>query len=288
MARVMVRVVTIGAAGGRAPTQAGVEQRATWGGRGRACPTHGQTTVLVAVVVLIALILAALPAAAGTRGLIRHGPRGERSVALTFDADMTPAMRDDVLAGVARHYDPRIVALLRRTGTSATIFLTGLWAEVYPGVARSLAADPLFELANHSRSHLAFREPCYGLAAATDDAARTRQVIGGCNTIAAITGVTTRWFRFPGGCHAASDVKLVRALDQVPVQWDVVSGDAFQDRAGVIVRTVLERVRPGSIVVMHLVGAPNAPRTWRALRRIIPQLRADGYRLVTLSELLAR
>ena len=49
---------------------------------------------------------------------------------------------------------------------------------------------------------------------------------------------------------------------------------------------VLDDVRPGSIVVMHLIGAPNAPATAAALRTVIPALRARGYRFVTLRELL--
>lgn len=48
----------------------------------------------------------------------------------------------------------------------------------------------------------------------------------------------------------------------------------------------LSQVRPGSIVVMHLVGEPNAPATADALEEIIPALRACGYELVELEELL--
>jgi peptidoglycan/xylan/chitin deacetylase (PgdA/CDA1 family) len=55
----------------------------------------------------------------------------------------------------------------------------------------------------------------------------------------------------------------------------------------VVVRAVLGGVRPGSIVVMHIIGAPNTPATYSALRAIIPALEARGYRFVTLSELLA-
>jgi peptidoglycan-N-acetylglucosamine deacetylase len=46
-------------------------------------------------------------------------------------------------------------------------------------------------------------------------------------------------------------------------------------------------VRPGSIVVMHLNGAPNAPMTARSLDRVLPGLRERGLRAVTVSELLA-
>jgi peptidoglycan/xylan/chitin deacetylase (PgdA/CDA1 family) len=45
-------------------------------------------------------------------------------------------------------------------------------------------------------------------------------------------------------------------------------------------------VRPGSIVIAHCVGAPNAPATAAAMRVIIPALRARGYRFVTVERLL--
>jgi len=240
--------------------------------------------------VALAVVLATLGASASTSAdghLVRHGPRTVPRVALTFDADITATMREQVLAGEQTHFDARILDELARTDTHATIFLTGLWAETYPDVVRRMAADPRIELGNHSYDHSAFREPCYGLPAVTTDQQRRRQVVRGARTIASVSGVTPLYFRFPGGCHEASDIQLVRSLGEVPVQWDTVWGDPFQSSAEVIIDHVLERVRNGSIVVMHLNGAPNAPRTYRALRTIIPELRARGYELVTLGELLA-
>ena len=66
-------------------------------------------------------------------------------------------------------YDPAIVRELRETETPATIFASGLWAEAYPDVLRSLARDPLFEIGNHSFSHAAFQGPCFGLPIAGRD-----------------------------------------------------------------------------------------------------------------------
>ncbi|HYA05240.1 MAG TPA: hypothetical protein VEF90_05065, partial [Xanthobacteraceae bacterium] len=45
-------------------------------------------------------------------------------------------------------------------------------------------------------------------------------------------------------------------------------------------------VRPGSIVVLHMHGGPNAPETAVALLDIIKKLRADGYSFVKVSDLL--
>lgn len=243
--------------------------------------------ILRLLVAVFACVVVAAPVSAATPGLVYSGPRDRPLVALTFDADMTESMRQAVLDGTRVHYDARIIRLLRNTNTPATLFLTGLWALTYPSHTRSFAVDPLFELANHTYSHRAFRAPCYGLPTLTTNRQRRREVNRATSAIRDITGVTVRHFRFPGGCHNLADVNLVRELGLVPVQWDVVSGDPRQRDPAVIVRNVLSRVRNGSIVVMHLNGAPNAPATYEALRTIIPELRARGYRFVTLRTLLS-
>ena len=199
---------------------------------------------------------------------------------------MTPGMQQQFVAGATSEYDQRIVALLRKTDTHATIFLTGLWAQDHPDVVRSLASDPLFQLGNHTFDHAAFRTPCYGLVGLTTDQERQTEVTRSADILTHLTGQAPAYFRFPGGCHTAADVTMVRALGEIPVQWDVVSGDAFQADAAVIVHDVLGRVRSGSIVVMHLMGAPNAPATYDALERIIPALATRGFRIVSLTALL--
>lgn len=220
--------------------------------------------------------------------LVAHGPRSARIVALTFDADLTRGMRRLLDRGAVRSFhDAALFAELRRSRTPATIFLTGLWAQRYAHVVRRLARDPLFELENHSLDHAGFLAPCFGLPrVAADAAAKQAEITAARTIIERVAGVVPRYFRFPGGCHTAADVALVRALHERPVQWDVVSGDAFQRDPRVIVRSVLAQVRPGSIVIAHCVGAPNAPATAAAMRMIIPALRARGYRLVTLARLL--
>jgi len=227
------------------------------------------------------------PRPAGSPVLITHGPRTARRVALTFDADMTRGMLLRLRAGRVRSwYDARIVRELRATRTPATVFLTGLWTQTYPGVVRSLAADPLFELENHSIDHASFGSPCFGLPTVPSVPAKREEVAGAATTIAATAGRRPRYFRFPGGCHSNDDAGLVAAQGETPVGWDVVSGDPFQPDAAAVTRAVLGGVRPGSIVVMHIVGAPNAPATFTALQTVIPTLKARGYRFVTLQELL--
>ncbi len=234
---------------------------------------------------LLALLLAA--AAAVPAVLITHGPRDRPWIALTFDADMTPGMVAELKSGRVRSfYDEAVVRELRATRTPATIFMTGLWAEVYPRAARALARDPLFELENHSYDHYGWEPPCYGLPVVNGRAAKRREVVESAAILRRIAGIRPRFFRFPGGCENPADVRLVASLGEQPVQWDVVSGDAFLRDPKQVEHEVLTNVRPGSIVVMHLVGPARTPATAPALRVLIPELRARGYRFVTLRRLL--
>lgn len=232
------------------------------------------------------------PSPAPRAALVNRGPRTPRRVALTFDADMTREKLNELRSSTgftaSDWYDRRIVEELERTRTPATVFMSGLWARAHPAAARALARSPLFQIENHSLSHLAFSSPCYGLETAASQEEKRREVTRSSEVIEEVTGERPRFFRFPGGCHSREDLRLVASAGEQPLGWDVVSGDVGQPEPSVVVREVLDGVRPGSIVVMHLVGAPNAPATAAALEELIPALRERGYELVTLDVLLER
>jgi peptidoglycan/xylan/chitin deacetylase (PgdA/CDA1 family) len=78
-------------------------------------------------------------------GVVNRLPTQERVVALTFDACGGPR---------GSGYDAALIDTLRTTGTPATLFLNQRWVRAHPDLAAELAADPLFELANHGTVHL--------------------------------------------------------------------------------------------------------------------------------------
>lgn len=238
------------------------------------------------------------------RGMVSSGSRERPMIALTFDADMTPAMKRAFDQGrVASWYDAGVVETLRAKRVPATIFVTGMWAEMYPEIVRELAGDSLFEIGNHSYDHAAFRVPCFGLArvgsgaesddgvrgGGGDDVARANEVKRAQDVLEKITGVSSRLFRFPGGCSSLSDVALVNDEGLLVVGWDVISGDAYLRTAAAIRDQILRRARNGSIVVMHLHGpfgmAGNSPLA-QALLEVIDTLRARGFTFGTVSDLL--
>jgi peptidoglycan/xylan/chitin deacetylase (PgdA/CDA1 family) len=217
--------------------------------------------------------------------IVTHGPRDQRRVALTFDADLTAAMRDRLTAGtVASYADMRIVDELIATGTPATFFFTGLWMRAYPEQTRRIGRQDLFEVATHSETHRAFRAKCYTLGLVPPEEMHT-EVMRPIATLHELTGRASRYFRFPGGCYTPAALRTVLDAGVTVVHWDVESGDAFNDCSDDIVDRVVTSVRPGSIVLFH-IGGPNAPRTAEALPRILRALAHQDLKPVTVSELV--
>ncbi|MGW7529897.1 polysaccharide deacetylase family protein [Streptomyces sp. NPDC054783] len=225
------------------------------------------------------------PGPAGLTPVFAHGPRTlGKTVALTFDADMTAAQGPRAAAG--EHFDnPDLIGALRALKVPATIFMTGRWADEYPTEARSLGHDPQFEVANHSYSHYAFTADCYGLPVV--DAGRMRSDVERAYASLRKAGVPhpLPYFRFPGGCYDGRALRALSGLGVTAVQWDVVSGDAFATDADAVTRQVLDGVKPGSVVVMHCTRSA-APTTERVVRAVVPELRRRGYRFVKVSELI--
>ncbi|AXG80963.1 polysaccharide deacetylase family protein [Streptomyces paludis] len=215
---------------------------------------------------------------------VRGAKAAGKTVALTFDADMTADQGPRAAEG-ERFDNPSLIALLRRLDVPSTVFMTGRWAEEYPTQAKAIGTDPLFEIANHSYSHYAFTADCYGLPVVGKErmADDVRRAFAAFKTAGARNVVP--YFRFPGGCYDDTARRALAPAGVTAVQWDVVSGDAFATDADAVAAQVLAGVRPGSLVVMHCTRSA-APVTEDAVRQIVPELRKRGYRFVKVSELM--
>ncbi len=200
--------------------------------------------------------------------IVSSGPRSVNRIALTFDA--CPSKSAD-------RYDARITRVLQETQTPATLFLSGSWAQREVKQVRELAANPLFEIGNHSFTHPHLeRVPDERI---TDELLRTQRVLR------ELTGRTPELFRAPFGEVDGRVAKLVAAAGLTTIQYDLPAGDsgkqATRER---LTEWVLRKAQPGSIVVLHI----NHPkfRTADALPGIIDGLRKRGMELVTVGTLL--
>jgi peptidoglycan/xylan/chitin deacetylase (PgdA/CDA1 family) len=192
-------------------------------------------------------------------------PRGKgtapMAVALTFDDGPWPGATD------------RVLAILRRFHVRATFFMVGRQVESYPGVVHRVMAAG-HEIGNHSFDHPE------GFAALTDD--RVAAEMADTNALLAGLGVTPTSFRPPGGSYDDAVVAAARAQAMRTVLWDVDPRDWVSGvPAKLIVSSVLRRVRPGSIVLLH-DGGGDAQHTIKALPDLIRGLRHRGYRFVMI------
>ena len=201
-------------------------------------------------------------------GVINHGPRTVKEIALTFDACSTP-WRGKFDAGVAN--------VLVETRTPATLFLGGKWAGDVASDVRALASDTLFEFGNH-----AYRHP--HLTRVKDDRVR-KELEDAQRIITGLTGKRPVLFRAPYGELDAGVVAAAGSLGLTTIGYDLASGDpdSLISREA-LVRYVTSTARRGSIIVMHING--RGWHTAEALPEIISRLRAKGYVFVTVSRLL--
>jgi peptidoglycan-N-acetylglucosamine deacetylase len=67
--------------------------------------------------------------------------------------------------------------------------------------------------------------------------------------------------------------------------FDAVSRDDETQDVGLLTSRVMASVRPGSIILFH-DGGREKPGTIQAVDLVLEKLKAQGYRFVTVSELL--
>lgn len=226
----------------------------------------------VAVVVVALLSLAAIHRLARARTvqsfgrLVARVETSERLVALTFDDGPVAARLDDVLGA------------LRSRGVQATFFVTGGDLEAAPEAGRRLVAEG-HQLGNHSYSHarMVFRSQGF----IRNEIERTDRLI----RIAGERGEIL--FRPPYCWKLVGLPWFLWRAGRTTVTWDL-EPDSYPEVASSprrIADYVRDRVRPGSIVLLH-VWWSSGESSRAAIPMIVDSLREDGYRFVTVRELL--
>lgn len=196
---------------------------------------------------------------AGNSQEVRHGPRGQKAVALTFDDGPGVSTGD-------------ILRVLRKKRVDATFFLLGSMISEDTEAVKQIPRQGS-EVANHSTAHQA--RP--GQA----DLENTNRLVE------EASGVTPCTYRPPYGDVNGEVVAAARSAGLDTVLWDVDTNDW---QGSTTIDSILENVKSntqnGSIILMHDGGDQPRPKTVELLPRLIDLLRDEGYALVTVSELL--
>ena len=194
-----------------------------------------------------------------------------RTVVLTFDDGPDP------------RFTPQIARVLRRFHVPATFFVIGSRVVRYPEIARRLVRDG-FELGNHTFTHV---NP------AVLPGWESRLEVDLTDTaIAGATGRRARLFRPPYSSTPLSVTPAQRraytALARrgfAVVLSTIDTRDWSRPGTGAIVRAAIPGRGRGAIVLMH-DGGGDRSQTVRAVERLVPALRARGYRFATVRSLI--
>lgn len=199
--------------------------------------------------------------------VLRASSSGGRRVALTFDDVPDP------------RYTPLVLNVLKRKRVRATFFVVGSRAAKHPGLVRRIVNEG-HAVGNHTYSHPEL--PKLSLGQVKREIERTG------SEIKETAGFEPAMIRPPYGDIRPAQLDWARSRGYTVVNWDVDSQDWRQIPSGVVLRNALKGLRPGSIILMHAGGGTgqNLFGTVNALPQLIDQLRAKGYELVTVPELL--
>jgi peptidoglycan-N-acetylglucosamine deacetylase len=232
----------------------------------------GRNVVRVFVVALVALLGLGL----GTRALARSRTMvlfttpitrvstRDSVVALTFDDGPVPALADSIMR------------VLAARGAKATFFMIGHELASAPDVGRRLLAEG-HELGNHTYTHRRMVLVTEGILRAEID--RTDSLLR------AIGAGGTPLMRPPYGYKLVGLPRYLARTGRTMALWDI-EPDSYPEVAATsdgIVRHVLDRVRPGSVILLH-PWYPNRRTSLEAIGPLLDSLAARGYRVTSLRD----
>ena len=185
----------------------------------------------------------------------------EKKIAVTFDVAWENSNTDE------------LIDILKDNDAKATFFITGDWCDRYPDDVKKFF-DAGHEIENHSNQH-----PHVLGANVNDLIAATRECS---RKIKMLTGEEPTLYRAPYGEFDDSLITTLDGMGMKVIQWDVDSVDWKKPSAADIKKKVLKGVKPGSILLFH----NDLENTTEALPEILQNLKSQGYKFVTVNELI--
>jgi peptidoglycan/xylan/chitin deacetylase (PgdA/CDA1 family) len=199
--------------------------------------------------------------------MLKHGNPNLKEIAITIDDGPHPKS-----CGV-------ILDILKRENVHATFFPVGIRIKQHPDLIWRMVNEGN-EVGNHTQDHLRLT------TLRTDQMAKELEFCE--RNFNKATGRKLYLMRPPGMNFNDAVLAEVKKLGYIMVNWTSAAKD-FVDLAHVhevdpktISDRVLKEADNGGIILIH-----DAPDTAQALPAIIDSLKAKGYKIVTISEMLA-
>ena len=194
---------------------------------------------------------------------ITSGGAERREIALTFDDGPGP-------------YTPRLLDQLQRLHAPATFFEIGFMITYFhASLQRELRMGMV--IGDHTEIH--------PMMAELTPAGQERQILLQTDKLGQYGAAFPRLYRPPYGSFNPATFQILRQLHMLMVLWTVDTDDYRQPGTTAIVHTALAGARPGAIILMHDAGGTRT-QTIAALPALVRALRARGYTLVTVPQLI--
>ncbi|MBN4006830.1 polysaccharide deacetylase family protein [Nostoc sp. LPT] len=166
--------------------------------------------------------------------------------------------------------------ILKQNDVKATFFWVGQALQANPDLAKREVAEG-HAIGNHTWHHWYRR---------MDEATAKSEIDRTAELIYKTTGVKTSLFRPPGGFLNNGLAAYAKSQKDAVIMWSLTSADTDPHaKPQAFVNNVLKGAKPGFIVLMH-DGGGDRHRTVEALPQIISGLKQQGYRFMTIPELL--
>ncbi|HBR29708.1 MAG TPA: hypothetical protein DD789_09765 [Firmicutes bacterium] len=209
------------------------------------------------------LITYAIPATVGKEYFspVFQGPTDQKKISLAINV----AWGEEEL--------PAMLKILKERGVHATFFFDGAWVKKFPEMVKAIHAAG-HEIANHGLYH--------GHPAQMSRDELKRLIVENNQLLAGIIGMDPpKLFAPPYGEFNQEIVAVAGNLGYRTIMWTIDTIDWQRPAPEIIIRRVVDKIKAGAIILMH----PTVP-TVQALERIIQNVQGQGYKLVTVSELL--
>ena len=193
-----------------------------------------------------------------------------KKVAVTFDD------------GPNKKSTPEILDILDRFNVKATFFVLGKYVDKYPDITKRIVENG-HVIGNHTYSHPDLRFKF--------NSGIMEQIKMAEEAIYKATSVQTHLLRPPYGAYNNRIRRIAENMGYFVIEYSLSASDGGRKIASSrIVQNVSEKVRNGSIILLHDGDRfnENADRknTVLALPVVLENLKDDGYELVTIPELL--
>lgn len=213
-------------------------------------------------------------------GVVTTFQTSKKEIALTFDA----------CGGSLRSsgYDAGLIDFLSENRIPATLFINSRWIHTNPEIFKQLAANPLFEIANHGTAHRPLSvngKSIYNIAGTASPEEVEREISGNGNLIEQLTGKRPLFFRSGTAYYDEQAVAIARK-NGVEIGGFSVLGDAGATFNSDKVAHQITNAKSGDIVLLHMNHPESGTR--EGVIEAIMKLKAQDFSFVRLSEVKDR